>query len=454
MHAEIIFLGGAGEIGANSTYLNLDGSGVIIDAGLHPVRRDMDAFPDYTPLETRAADLLLISHAHTDHIGGIPFLIKKQPQLKMLMTYPTRDLMEIMLRDTAKLLKSDVTRTFGEETLSLYKPEILEKINLIADGWKYGLPYEFTGRTGLTPLSVTFAPSGHILGSASIYMEFSGKSILHTSDINFRDQNIIKKAELPVHHLDVLVIECTNAANDDLPPYESEIARLAFYINGIVNDNGSILIPVFALGKSQELLKILFNLMKKGRIPSLPVYTAGLIRKISILYDRYCYTTPRIEPGFEIGDIPQIAVKYDELATGDYFREPSIVLVPSGMMNKGTTSYWLAQHWFRRKNFGIALVGYQDETSPGCSLSKSERGKEFDFGGKRHVRHCDFRQFRFTSHAVLEDLLAYIASVKPKRLFIIHGSTEAAENLAWHASESSPETIIHLPEQGVPYRLY
>ncbi len=450
----ITFTGGTEEIGASSVYLYLDGTGIIIDAGLHPKYRDKRAFPLYDVIKDSPADLLLLTHAHTDHAGGIPYLLKYHPQLKIFSTLPTRDLLELVLKDTAKLLKGEITGAFPEEALAYYKREALDKIKLIAEGFKYGRTIDFCGNAGRQDVKITFYPSGHILGSAGVYIEAGGRSFLQTGDVNFSDQMLLPAAELPRHHIDCLVIESTNAGNPNLPDYQNEKKRLASFINKVVNENGSVLMPVFALGKTQEMLKLVYELMRGGSIPYLPVYTAGLGKKISKVYDRYNYTVPRIEEGLKLSDIPQERIEYDNLFTGKYFKEPSLVLVSSGMVNKGTLAYNLAERWMMYKNFGIAIVGYQDEDTPGYRLVKSEKGKQFIFGGKKAKRACMLDVFRFTSHASLGGLLGYISDVHPKRLFIVHGDANAAGNLALNVSRLFADIKISIPGTGKKYDLF
>jgi cleavage and polyadenylation specificity factor subunit 3 len=453
LSSEIIFLGGAGELGANSVYIYLDGTGIIIDAGLHPRKRDRDAFPSYECIIDKPVDILLLTHAHTDHIGAIPYLLKFFPHVKMLMTKATRDLTEIMLKDTAKLLKSEIADEYSSDTLSLYQPEILERIWMLADGVNYREETIFKGYGGRSNVKIVFYPSGHILGSASVLLECSGNSILHSGDIQFNDQAIISKAEIPRRHYDNLILECTNAANDKLPYYEDEKKRLASFINNIVNENGSILIPSFALGKTQEGLKIIYSLMRNNSIPTLPIYSGGLGKIISRVYDRYCYSVPFVQPGFEVSDIPQEEIIRDEILTGRYFKEPSIVIASSGMVNKGTTSYILAREWLHRRNYGIAFVGYQDKSSNGYELLNSKDGEEFNFGTDKLIRACSVDSFRFTSHARLEDLIGFAVDSKPKQLFINHGEPEAIEYLALQLSNRLEGCNIYIPEIKKQYKL-
>ncbi len=453
MKAELLFLNSTDEIGANSIYVYLDGTGILIDAGLHPKKRNNEAFPKFELLNDLPVDLLIVTHAHTDHIGALPYLLKFQPQIQIFATEATRDLTEIMLKDTAKLLKSEVTKEFSEDALSMYKPETLERINYLLHGFKYYQSIDFIGKNGLTPLKITFYPSGHILGSASIFIEFAGKSLLFTSDVKFSNQAVIPSADLPKHHLDYLITESTNAGFPNLPSWDDEKKRLATFINNIASNNGSILIPSFALGKTQEILKVIWNLMHKNSIPRLPIFTAGLSRRISRLYDVYCYSVPMVKKGFEISDIPQEIVIYDELFKGKYFKESSIVVVPSGMMNIGTLSNKLASRWMKHPNFGIGFVGYLEEDSPGYQVMNSEKGVEFQYGLTSTKRSCEVEKFRFSSHASLDELLNYAGETTPKQIYVVHGDINSANNLAFQLQSNLKKSRIFLPSAFKFYNL-
>lgn len=454
MQGRISFLGGTEEVGANSSYLYLDGTGIIIDSGLHPKKRDKDAFPHFGIIEDEPVDFLLLTHSHTDHIGGIPYALKFHPQLKILASHATCDLLYIMIRDTAKLLKSEVREEFADETLSLYNQETLKKIGLLAHGINYDQKIDLSGKVGLSEVHGSFHPAGHILGSSSLLIESGGRTIMHTGDINFADQNIIRGARPPGHHIDVLIAESTNFSGGCPEDYYSEHRRLAAFVNDVTGRGGSVLVPVFSLGKTQEVLKIFYDLMRKGSIPTLPIYSGGLGRKISRVYDRYCYTEPMVRPGFEVSDIPQQIIKREELFTAKYFKEPSIVIASSGMLNKGTISFRLAEKWFMEKDFGIAMVGYQDEDSNGFSLLNSEKGKPFKWAGRKAIRSCEVDKFRFTSHALPEDMLEYIERVKPSILFIVHGDIDSCEAMAAEVTGRMPQTRVIIPEAKRQYELF
>ncbi len=458
MNVEVVMLGGAEEIGANSCYVNVGGTGVIIDAGLHPRRRDKMAFPQMQYVQDKPVDVFVLTHAHTDHLGGVPYLMKAQPNLRMIATRPTRDLVEVMLRGTIKLLQLDNPDELPPGALSLYDRSLADKFSMVFEGFAYKDPITITdgewstgeGRTR-EALTMTLHDAAHIIGSAGVLMEAGGAAIMHTGDVQFAKQALLPGASFPRHHMDALIIETTNGADENPRNYKQEKDRLAQFINEITGNNGSVLLPVFALGKTQEVLKIVYNLMNAGKIPRLPVYTGGMSRRISQIYDRYCYAVPRVEPGFELGDIPQISIAYDEMLSGKYFTQPSIVIISSGMLNVGSPSYQLAQRWMEISHFGIGMMGYQDPSAPGYDLLQSERGKPFLLAGKKVTRKCHLDKFRFSAHSPREMLLDYIFDVKPNHLFLIHGETEAAESIGLAVKENLPLTKVYIPALGKSY---
>ncbi len=447
-------LGGTEEIGANSTFLNFGGTGIIIDAGLHPKNRSLHAFPAIHSIEDEPTDALLITHAHTDHIGALPYILKEQPYLRLITTALTRDITSVMLQNTNKLIRDQIDISqFKQDALSLYTKETAEYISTVFETYSYKEPFEIIGRRGIMPVKCTFFDAGHIPGSAGILCEWNGLSVFHTGDVQFKKQTLIPGASFPKHHIDILFCESTNGAKESEElSFANSKAELAKFINAISNQNGSILIPSFALGKTQEILCIIFEMQQKGLIPTLPIYSGGMGKKISAIVDRYCYTSPRIKPGFEIADIPQIDIPYDDIEKGPYFSTPSIVIASSGMMNPGTISYKLAHSWMQKRNYGIAFIGWQDPDAPGYALCHSEPNQKFMFGPHAVKRQCAIKNFRFSAHACKEDLLGFIEQVQPKLLVLLHGDQEACESLAASASNIMHDGMkILLPKQGKKY---
>lgn len=450
--AQLMILGGAEEIGANACYLELDGTGILIDAGLHPRLRTVEAFPDLEALEGRPVDLLVVTHAHTDHLGGVPFVMRRFPHVRTLMTRATRDLSHIMLHNGGKILRSEVTGHVPREALEYYTPEQIELVRESFTATDYTEVSTVRGYTGRSDVQLSLHYSGHILGSAGVVIEHQGRRYLHTGDVQFVDQQVMKGALLPRTHADVVITEATNCASDPVD-YVSETKKLAAFINSVTAANGSVLIPSFALGKTQEILTLLYRLMRKGTIPYLPIYSGGMGVAINRVYDHYCYAEPVRQPGFEISDIPQNSLPFRHLSKGDYFKEPSIVVASSGMLSKGTTSYRLALEWFRQPSFGIAFIGYQDPTTPGYSVLHSEHQKPFDLAGRTVQRSCRIERLRFSAHTNREPLVKFITDVRPSTVVITHGEPEACDALALSVLDRMPGTRIIIPRKGVAYEL-
>lgn len=448
-----MMLGGAEEIGANCTYISIDGTGIFIDAGLHPRDRSVAAFPAVDLLEHRPTDVAFITHAHTDHLGSLPYVMRRFPHLRAIMTHATRDLSHIMLPNGARLLRNEITSDIPREHLEFYDRTAIDQLRYAFEALPYGEKLEFRGYSGRTPIKASFHWAGHILGSAGVLLECGKFSILHTGDTMFDNQTVIPKAQLPRHHVDVLIMEATNGATEHSPTRRDERVRLARFINSITERNGSVLIPCFALGKMQEMVVMLASMMQRGEIPHLPLHTGGMGTRISKVYDAYCYSDPMMRPGLEISDTPQEPIIRDEIHRGPYLKTPSIVLASSGMLNTGTLSYNLAQIWMTRPNYGIAFIGYQHPTTPGYTLSMSERRQPFDLAGRRVTRTCEVERFRFSAHASRESLVEFTTDVRPSTLVLMHGEPESCDSLALDLHERLPGMRICIPRKGISYTL-
>jgi len=451
MTAELLMLGGAEEIGANCTYLDIDGTGILVDAGLHPKHRDARAFPAIDYLQQRPTDALLITHAHTDHLAGLPYVMRRMPHLRPIMTHATRDLSDIMLQNSARLLKTDISAWFSKDDLDFYNRETIEMLRRAFEAAPYAEAFPIRGYNGGSDVMTTFHWAGHILGSASVEFQCKGLRILHTGDIQFDHQTVISKSRAPRGHVDVLICEATNCLRDQPNNIPADAKRLGSYINMVTSRNGSVLIPSFALGKTQEILTLLYSLMRKGSIPHLPIWTGGMGVRINKIYDQYCYTEPMRVPGFEVSDIPQHRLNFETLFNDAYMKTPSIVVAPSGMMNRGTLSFALATRWMEKPSYGIAFIGFQDEESPGHQLLHSLPNKPFEFAGRTVKRSCAVERFRFSAHASLQGIIDFITDVRPTTLAIMHGEPDACDMLAMCIRERLPATRIVIPRVGVPY---
>jgi Cft2 family RNA processing exonuclease len=443
---EFLALGGAGEIGANCYYLNINNVGIILDCGMHPQKTGLDSLPKFDLLEDKPTDYILISHAHQDHLNALPFLIKKFPHLKIITTPQTRAVAELTLHNAISILKRQV----DESEFEIYSRDEVDLLIKSINYKSYNEKFVITSLNGSQEIETEFFDAGHIIGSAGIMLRFDGRKIFFTGDINLSSQTLLVGAELPLEKIDFLITETTYGSTESsgLNYWKNEVDRFSSSINKVINNGGSVLIPVFALGKLQEILATIWLQMQRNKITSVDIYTGGIGNKINRIYDYNRYVVNRNEKELMLSDIPQ--KNLNELSEyDDLFKSPSIVLASSGMMIESTFSFLLAKQWLQKKDSAIFTVGYMDPSTPGSIISKAKRGDKIqvtDRDKKVEVK-CEIKNFRLSAHSKREELVSLIKKLNPDKVILIHGDKEAidwigASILKQFAAENFKEIIF------------
>jgi len=450
LNIDFQILGGGEEIGANSYLLRIDNENILIDCGLHPRKKGMDIFPDYESIKNQTVQHLIISHAHNDHIGSLPYFLKLFPYGKVYTTKPTLAIAEVTLMNTSSIIQKEFLDIWDNSALEYYTEETLNLIPMIIKQQDYNTKIFLNDK-----VTFEFYDAGHILGSASVLINANGKRIFYTGDINMRDQALIPSAELPKGKVDILILESTNGEEETLPAYRSEELRLANFINEITGDGGSVLIPVFALGKAQELLKRIDKLMETNKIPHMPVYFSPMAKLLNKVYDRYNYIIRRIEEGVKLSQIKVIELYRDYIEKGEFYKNPSIILATSGMMIEKTMSYHIAKKFLQRKNFGIAVCSYCDPDTPGYKIKYAKRYSrlyfnEFDNGTDVL---CRIENFKFSSHTDRKGLLKIVDKLKPDKIILLHGSEEAIGEVGKEIVTKHKKIKVMVPQKGKTYDL-
>ena len=419
-------LGGAGEIGANCYYLNLSGTGIILDSGMHPQKIGVESLPAFDLISDKVLDHVLISHAHQDHLGSLPFLIKRHPYLRITTTPQTRALAELTLHNTVSILKDQLNE---EEKSFLFSHEEIDLLIRSIDYKQYDTPFVLSSFSRGDQVSATFYDAGHILGSAGILLECGEEKIFYTGDVNLDRQALIPGADLPETKVTTLILETTYGGTDSssILKWNEEALRFAKSVNKILNDGGSVLVPVFSLGKMQEILTTIWNLMQRGKMTQTDIYTGGIANKISRVYDYNRYVVKRVDSEFEISSVPQKDL-YDVTQPSNLFKEPCIVLASSGMMIEGTASYNLAKLWIKQSKSAVFTVGFMEENTPGYKFANAKKGDRIklnDFSSEE-VK-CTIEKFRFPSHSRREGLLKIVDKLKPEKVILVHGDSYGLE---------------------------
>ena len=448
---KFIPLGGADEIGASCFYLNIFGTGILLDCGIHPRKKGKDSLPDFSLLKDEPLDFVFITHAHQDHLGSLPFLIQEYPHTIIYSTYQTKEIAELVLHNAANILSLENS---AEGSFRNYTHEEIDILVRFIRDVEYEKPLELKGlrHTFNEPIKITFTDAGHILGSASIIIEVANKKIIYTGDINFSNQKIMVGADYKnLSKASILLMETTYGSTESskLGTWHSESKRFAKHINQIINSGGSVLIPVFALGKTQELLATISGLMQRKILTETTIYSGGIGREISNIYDRNRYLVNYSDTELILKNIPQQNLSdINDLNT--FIKNPGIVIASSGMMLPGTVSYKLMQYWIKQKKFAIYSVGYMDFETPGYMIMNSKSGEEIILPGsfEPQIIQCSLEKFFFPSHSKREDLLTLVEKTNPEIIIMLHGENSSKDWVGHKILAMNRNIKLHSAEVG------
>src|SRR5438874_1566433 len=421
------------EIGANSYYLELGDRRLVLDSGMHPKFEGEEALPNWKALGDRRLDAIIISHSHQDHIGTLPVLMRRQPQARIFMTEPTTEIGSVLLHNSVNVM----TRQREEFGTTLYPLFTHRETDRAADRWQscalrqaYTLSGERAPATDADSVTFEFFDAGHVLGSTGILIRTEGRTLFYTGDVNFDDQTIAQAAVFPEGKIDILIMECTRG-DTPVPAIwsrASEEQRLAQAIEDAFTRGGCVLIPVFALGKTQEVLAILYKL-RRDKILDFPIYIGGLSTKITQIYDRRAQIGRRQLPQLQLLDELRPFVLNAETIHEAQARPGRVYALSSGMMTPKTLSNTFAQRIVDQPRHSVFFVGYADPESPAGILRNALPNEQVTLDpdeAPQRVR-CHIEQFQFSAHASRESLIGFAARLAPKKVVLVHGDPLANE---------------------------
>jgi len=440
--SSLTFLGGTGTVTGSKFLLKTHGQKWLVDCGLFQGKKEFRQknWEDF-PVPPNQIDVVFLTHAHIDHSGYLPRIARFGFSGRVVCTHGTRELCGIMLRDSAHLQEEDAEwankkgYSKHKPALPLYTTEDAEKALSLFDSVNYG-----QGRVMEdTPVRVKFKDAGHILGSS--FVEFKTESgeisrkILFSGDIGRPAQPILKDPT-QIFDVDILVLESTYG--DRLHKDTEPVENLKRVINETVERGGVLVIPAFAVGRTQALLYLLRELEEEGDIPSLPVYmdspmainTSEVFRKHIAEFD----LVARVESleGKKIFHPKQLhicrsreeSMRINEVAGG------AIIISASGMASGGRILHHLEQRLPDSKNT-VLIIGYQAIGTRGRALQEGNstvriHGK--DVPVKARVASID----GFSAHADYNEILAWLMGFNkaPEAVYIVHGDEEASQSMA------------------------
>jgi Cft2 family RNA processing exonuclease len=444
------------DIGASGWFVELEGHRILMDAGTHPKREGWASMPLYDRIKNEELDAIAISHCHHDHVGSLPVALRYFPQAHVLMTELSYFLVERVLHNSVNVMMRQRDE-LGIKEYPLYSHEEIDEKAHLFQGYKYNREIDWAAfhktRAGVVSPTLEFLDAGHALGSAGVMLRGQKQTLFYTGDVCFQDQTILKAARFEDVEADVLIMETTRG-NREIPPgvrRESEAERLAGAIQRVLARQGCILIPVFALGRNQEILAQLCLLMREGKIPNQPIYIGGLGRVFTEIYDLQAHRTHRRHTNLLLTEAMNLIVLEHGQVEKMKLTGGRIFVVTAGMMTEKTAAHDLALRIVGDERHAIFFVGYADPETPGGRLKVAKPGETFFFSptAGEVTRRCEIEDFDLTAHANRDDLLNFVGSVNPHTVLLGHGEEDARRWFEESIRRLHPKIKIIQPQPGL-----
>ncbi|MEM1537600.1 MAG: beta-CASP ribonuclease aCPSF1 [Candidatus Nezhaarchaeales archaeon] len=433
----VISLGGFLEVGRSAIMVEADGSRILLDCGVK--LGSMNLSSELPELDTpefniNELDAVVVTHAHLDHCGAVPFLFKYGYRGPVYCSKPTRMLMALLLLDYM-----DVAAREGREA-----PYDLNDVKTML---LHTIPLNYGEVTDIAPnVKLTLHNAGHILGSTMVHLHIGEglHNIVYTGDFKFAKTKLLEASSYVFPRLETLIMESTYGAPSDVMPSREETEQnLINTVNTTLQRGGKVLIPVLSVGRAQEIMLVLAEAIDQKLIPSVPVYVEGMIQEATAIHTAYpedlCRElknkifyedqNPFLSENF-------ITVKGRSARPEIVEGEPCVILATSGMLNAGPAIEYFKLLAENEKNC-LIFVSYQVENTLGRRVQRGVKevsipgpnGKEELVKVNLEVKSIE----GFSGHSDRRQLLRFIERVtpKPKRVIICHGEPSKSQNLAF-----------------------
>ncbi|KAK5069609.1 endoribonuclease ysh1 [Lithohypha guttulata] len=490
-----IGLGGCQEVGRSCHVLQYKGKIVMLDAGMHTGREGMAAMPYFDDFDLGTVDILLISHFHLDHAAALPYVLSKTNfQGRVFMTHPTKAIYKWLIQDSVRVSNTSST---SDQRTSLYTEadhmSTLPKIETI----------DFYTTHTINGIQVTPYPAGHVLGAAMFLINIAGLNIFFTGDYSTEQDRHLVAAAVPdpkkVGKIDLLISESTFGIST-APPREEREFGLLKSITNIVNRGGKVLMPVFALGRAQELLLILEDYWARHPdLQKVPIYYTGqTARKCMVVYQTYINAMndnikrifrERMAEAEAAGNAKGLSSgPWDfrhvrSLRSLDRFDDigSCVMLASPGMLQSGMSRI-LLERWAPDQRNGVVMTGYNVEGTMGRTiLSEPDQIPAIMSGttnaqtiGRRNrddeavmiPRRCSVEEFSFAAHVTGKQNIDFIEAIHAPHVILVHGEKSQAGRLKSRLLDNNSkrsannaetqQTKVYSPENGaevkIPFR--
>ncbi len=428
MWVRISFLGATQQVGRSAFLLQTPESNVLIDCGINPATSGHDSYPRITVPEFSISELdaVVISHAHIDHCGFLPYLFKYGYRGPVYCTAPTRDIMAMSQLDMTHIAIAQGNKAIFDSTD-------------VKNSSKHTITLNYGEVTDITPdIRLTLHNAGHILGSAMCHFNIGDgfHNLLYSGDYKVVNTRLLNGASHVFPRVETFITESTygnpERTSPDRAKSEAEFKEHAYEV---VKRGGKLLVPVLGVGRAQETMILIEELFREKKIKDVPVYIDGMVWDITAIHTAYPeYLNDKLRSAIHKGKSPFEAEFFKQVGSGKERRKvidggSCIILATSGMLVGGPSVQYLSKLHDDPKN-SVAFVVYQFYNSPGDRMQKGEKLVRLD-GEELNVK-MEVKSFSLSGHALFGELMDYMGKLKPKprRVLTVHGEKSMTINLA------------------------
>ena len=444
----LTFLGSARQVGRSCMLLQTPRSKVLLDCGIDVSAHGEEKFPYFNipEFDLNQLDAVILSHAHIDHSGFLPYLFKMGYRGPVYMTAPTRDIAALLALDF-------ISVAYKQAEAPLFASSDIKEMV------KHSICLNYNEVTDVTSdMRLTFYNAGHVLGSAMAHLNIGNGShnLLYTGDYKYGKTRLLDPSATSFPRLESVITESTYGAKTDvLPPRLEAEGKLLELINKTIERGGKALIPELGLGRSQETMMILEDAIATGKIPPIPVYIDGMIWDINAIHTAY--------PDFLSSNLKSLTFQDKNPFTSEIFSRvgspterrkvieggPCVVLATSGMLTGGASVEYLREFASSPKN-SLIFVCYQGYGSLGRQIQDGLKETKMVVNGKEEFVKINLEVhntvYGLTAHAGRNEIMSFFSRIspKPKRIIINHGEVSKSLDLA------SSLYKLHRVETNVP----
>ena len=429
----LTFLGGARQVGRSCILLQTTNSKILLDCGIDVASHGLDKFPsfDIPEFDIAQLDAIIISHAHLDHVGLVPYLYKMGYKGPVYMTTPSRDIAALLALDFIGVAYKQASKPLFDSS------DIKEMV-------KHSICLNYNEVTDITPdLRLTFYNAGHALGSAMVHLNIGNGShnLLYTGDYKYGKSRLLDPAITNFPRIESVITESTyGSKNDILPPRIQSEEQLLELVNKTIERGGKVLIPELGLGRAQETMLILEDAMKFGKLKKVPIYIDGMIWDINAIHTVYPdFLSNKVRSQIFQDDNPFVSDVFLRVGSPQERRKvieegPCVVLATSGMLVGGASVEYFRE-FAGNKNNSIIFVCYQGVGSLGRQVQDGIKETRMIVEGKEETVKVNMEVHTITgltAHSGRNEIISFFNNImpKPKKIIINHGEVSKSLDLA------------------------